>query len=79
MHRQRNAPGPARVAGAERGVTGLERSEVNSNTLGAAACYCGPGRVAGRRYTCVTCAAFARVGKLIESRAPYRCTEARRA
>lgn len=47
------------------------------NMLATAACYCGPGRAAGPRYTCITCLGFARIGQRIEARAPHRYQEER--
>lgn len=69
------AGGTAR--GAERNGLGL--TGANVGTLATGACHCGPGRVAGPDYVCVTCAKFALIGRRIEQRAPHLLTERRRA
>ena len=70
-----------RAVAAAQGAEGkvLTRTGINGAMLATAACRCGPGRVAGARYVCLTCAAFARIGKRIETRAPLLHSEVRHA
>lgn len=61
-------------------VTKALPSTSNPAMLGAAkgACFCGPGRSPTSRFTCITCAGFARIDRRIEARAPYLYAEVRR-
>lgn len=60
------------------GGSGLGRTGDYSTMLATAACHCGPGRTAGPRYICLTCAGFARIAQRIEARAPHLHQEQRR-
>lgn len=80
MHRYRLqlVPQAAQTAqGAEARV--LSGTGGYSTMLGTAQCTCGPNRTASPRYTCVTCARFALIGRRIEAREAHRFTERRAA
>lgn len=70
-----------RAGGTAQGAGGNIGRQTSSHLsmLGTAPCHCGPGRAAGPRYTCLTCAGFARIGRLIHEREPHRYTEQRSA
>lgn len=76
-------PRAARTAQGAGGNKGLSRtggySTMPGTNLSSAACFCGPLRSAGPRYTCMTCLGFARIGRRIEERAPHRYAERRAA
>lgn len=46
----------------------VRRGQRKSTTLGSAPCYCGPGREAGPRYVCVTCARFQAYWREVQTR-----------
>lgn len=72
-------PQAARTAQGTERNKGLSRTGGYSTMLGTEPCRCGPGRAAGPRYTCTTCAGFARIGRRIQEREPHRYTEQRSA
>lgn len=71
-------PQAARTAQGADGGNGWTTSGYSTMFATSDACFCGPGRTAGQRYTCTTCARFARYGRQIEERAPHLHQERRR-